>query len=59
MQFDFTFQQYLGFLAFLLIGGIGFWLMTFLLTYVIPYWLSGAILERIKECRKDQKTEKE
>lgn len=59
MQFDFTFQQYLGFLAFLLIAGIGFWLMTFLLTYVIPYWLGGALLESIKERRKAKKTNKE
>ncbi|MBT6160590.1 MAG: hypothetical protein HOH81_02700 [Flavobacteriaceae bacterium] len=44
----FEFDQYLGFLAFLSILTIGFWLMIFLLTFVIPYWLIGAIRERIK-----------
>lgn len=46
MMSDFTLQQYLGFLAFLLIAGIGFWLMKLLLVYVIPYWLFGAVKER-------------
>lgn len=59
MQVDFTFQEYLGFLAFLAIAGIGFWLMIFLLTYVVPYWLGGAFLERIKESRAAKKSKKE
>ena len=41
----FEFDQYLGFLSFLTILTIGFWLMIFLLTFVIPYWLIGAIRE--------------
>lgn len=45
----FEFDQYLGFLAFLTILTIGFWLMIFLLTYAIPYWLAGSIIEAIKE----------
>ena len=57
MQVDFSFQEYLGFLAFLTIAGIGFWLMIFLLTYVIPYWLGGAFFERIREKRQAKKTE--
>ena len=44
----FEFDQYLGFLAFLSVLTIGFWLMIFLLTFVIPYWLVGAIIEHIK-----------
>ena len=44
----FEFDQYLGFLAFLSILTIGFWLMIFLLTFVIPYWLVGAIIEHLK-----------
>ena len=44
----FEFDQYLGFLAFLTILTIGFWLMIFLLTFVIPYWLVGAIREYLK-----------
>jgi len=38
----FEFDQYLGFVSFLTILTIGFWLMIFLLTVVIPYWLIGA-----------------
>ena len=45
----FDFDQYLGFLAFLTILTIGFWLMIFLLTFVIPYWIGGSIIEVIKE----------
>jgi uncharacterized membrane protein len=47
----FEFDQYLGFLAFATILTIGFWLMIFLLTFVIPYWVGGALLERLKEIR--------
>lgn len=47
----FEFNQYLGFLAFLTILTIGFWLMIFLLTFVIPYWLVGNIRELLKEKR--------
>ena len=43
----FEFDQYLGFLAFLSILTIGFWLMIFLLTFAIPYWLFGAAKERL------------
>lgn len=58
MQVDFAFQEYLGFLAFLAIAGLGFWLMIFLLTYVIPYWVGGAILERIQEAKENKKQKK-
>lgn len=51
----FEFDQYLGFLAFLTILTIGFWLMIFLLTFVIPYWLGGSLLEFIKEKRDAKK----
>ena len=52
----FEFDQYLGFLTFLSILTIGFWLMIFLLTFVIPYWLTGYLLEWIQE-RKDGRKE--
>ena len=45
----FEFDQYLGFLSFLSILTIGFWLMIFLLTFAIPYWLTGSILEWLQE----------
>ncbi|GAB5563130.1 MAG: hypothetical protein Wins2KO_01930 [Winogradskyella sp.] len=51
----FDFDQYLGFLAFLTILTIGFWLMIFLLTFVIPYWVFGSAIERFKEIREEKK----
>ena len=54
----FEFDQYLGFLSFLTILTIGFWLMIFLLTFVIPYWLIGALREYIKYGRINDKKEK-
>jgi uncharacterized membrane protein len=54
----FTFDQYLGFLAFLTILTIGFWLMIFLLTFVIPYWIGGALIERLKEIREEKKAKR-
>lgn len=59
MQVDFTLGSYFGFLAFLTIAGIGFWLMIFLLTYVIPYWLGGAIVDRIRENKELKNKNKE
>jgi uncharacterized membrane protein len=43
-------------LAFATILTIGFWLMIFLLTFVIPYWVGGALLERLKEIRDSKKS---
>ncbi len=43
----FDFDQYLGFLAFLTILTIGFWLMIFLVS-IIPYWIGGALIESFK-----------
>jgi hypothetical protein len=55
----FEFDQYLGFLSFLTILTIGFWLMIFLLTFVIPYWLVGALLEYLKYGRGKGKVEED
>lgn len=55
----FEFDQYLGFLAFLTILTIGFWLMIFLLTFVVPYWIGGSIMEMIKEKRAAKKAKQE
>ena len=41
-------SQFSGFLVFLTIFSMGFWLMIFLLTFVVPYWLVGNIKEIIK-----------
>lgn len=55
----FEFDQYLCFLAFLTILTIGFWLMIFLLTFVVPYWIGGSIMEMIKEKRAAKKAKQE
>jgi len=55
----FDFDQYLGFLAFLSILTLGFWLMIFLITFVIPYWIGGALIERMKEVREEKKAKRQ
>ncbi|WP_343486837.1 hypothetical protein [Allomuricauda sp. d1] len=52
------FDQYLGFLAFLTILTIGFWLMIFLITFVVPYWLTGNLIEMWKERREAKRAER-
>jgi hypothetical protein len=51
----FEFSQYLGFLLFLTVLTIGFWLMFFLVGFV-QYWIGGALWEKYKErkAKKDQ-----
>ncbi|CAI8313219.1 MAG: Uncharacterised protein [Flavobacteriales bacterium] len=49
------FDQYLGFLAFLTILTIGFWLMIFLITFVVPFWLTGNLMQWLKEKRNKTK----
>lgn len=53
----FEFDQYLGFLAFLTIATMGFWLMIFLVS-ILPYWIGGAFVERMKEIREKKKLER-
>lgn len=53
----FDFQQYLGFLAFLTIVTIGFWLMIFLML-ILPYWIGGSVMELLKERREAKKLKK-
>ena len=48
-------SQFSGFLVFLTIFTMGFWLMLFLLTFVIPYWIIGYF----REAWKYRKVEKE
>ncbi len=47
----FEFDQYLGFLAFLTIVTIGFWLMILLLLFIVPYWVGGNLREMWQERR--------
>ena len=51
----FEFDQYLGFLAFLSILTLGFWLMIFLLTFVIPigFW---SLMQYLKDRREKNKS---
>ena len=40
--------QFLGFLVFLTVFTMGFWMLIFLLTTVVPYWLFGNLMESWK-----------
>ena len=55
----FEFDQYLGFLAFLGILTIGFWLMILLTAFIIPYWITGAAIEKRKMKKEAKLKEKE
>ena len=48
------FSQYSGFLLFMFIFTIGFWLLIFTLTFVVPYWLVGSWIDRFKENRENK-----
>lgn len=54
----FEFQQYLGFLLFLTILTMGFWLMIFLVNFVF-YWVGGYLWESYKEKRAQRLAEQE
>ena len=41
-------SQFSGFLAFLFVFTTGFWLLIFLLTLVVPYWITGTVIENIQ-----------
>ena len=50
----FEFDQYLGFLLFMTVVTIGFWLMILLLAFIIPYWVTGSFIEWLKERKKSK-----
>ncbi len=54
----FDFDQYLGFLAFLTILTIGFWLLIFVATFVVPLWIGGSLVERLKELKEEREAKK-
>ena len=54
----FEFQQYLGFLMFLTILTMGFWLMFFLISFV-GYWVGGASMELYREKKAKKKQDKD
>ncbi len=55
----FEFDQFLGFLAFLTILTMGFWLMIFLTAVIVPYWLGGSIKDLLKERKAKKKAAQE
>lgn len=54
----FEFDQYLGFLMFMGILTIGFWLMIFLIS-IVPYWLGGSIKELLMELKEKRKAKQQ
>ncbi|WP_165764545.1 hypothetical protein [Flavobacterium cyanobacteriorum] len=54
----FEFDQYLGFIAFLTIFTIGFWLMIFLVSFSM-YWAGGATIELMKERKAKKKLDQD
>ena len=54
----FEFQQYLGFLVFLTVLTMGFWVMFFVVGFV-TYWVGGASYELYKEKKAKKKLEQE
>jgi hypothetical protein len=42
------FSQFSGLVLFMFVFTAGFWLLIFLLTFVVPYWIGGTIWENLK-----------
>lgn len=42
------FSQFSGLVLFMFIFTAGFWLLIFLLTFVVPYWIGGTVWENFK-----------
>ena len=53
-----TLAKFVGFLIFLSIFTLGFWLMIFVITFIIPYWLIGNFNEKIQLKKEAKKTQK-
>ena len=53
----FEFSQYVGFLLFLTVLTIGFWLMFFLVGFM-GYWIPGALKEFYKEKQAEKEAQK-
>lgn len=49
------FSEFSGLVLFMFIFTAGFWLLIFLLTFVVPYWIGGTILENLKLKREAKK----
>ena len=42
------FSEFSGLVLFMFIFTTGFWLLIFLLTFVVPYWIGGTLWENFK-----------
>ena len=42
------FSEFSGFILFMFVFTTGFWLLIFLLTFIVPYWIGGTIWENYK-----------
>lgn len=40
-----------GIIVFLLIGGMAFWMLLFLLGFVVPYWITLGVFEKLQPKR--------
>lgn len=40
-----------GIVVFLLIGGMAFWMLLFLLGFVVPYWITLGVFEKLQPKR--------
>lgn len=52
------FSEFSGLVLFMFIFTAGFWLLIFLLTFVVPYWIAGTIWEN-RKLKKEAKEAKE
>ena len=49
------FSEFSGLVLFMFVLTTGFWLLIFLLTFVVPYWIVGTIWENFKLKRDAEK----
>jgi len=40
-----------GIVMFLLIGGMAFWLLVFLMAFILPYWITLGLFEQLRPKR--------
>jgi hypothetical protein len=40
-----------GIVLFLLIGGMAFWLLVFLMAFILPYWITLGLFEQLRPKR--------
>jgi hypothetical protein len=53
------FSEFSGLVLFMFIFTAGFWLLIFLLTFVVPYWIGGTIWEKMKLKKEAKKATEE